>query len=348
MELNEEIMKRFIAGDCEEEEEYLVLERLREHPNYFKQYLLQHPAILDEKYSQKLSEKLTSRLFEEIHFEIDRKQKKASALVVRFGTIAAILAITLGCWYFGLFSPKQNTSTFLVIESKVIQRNLSDTVQHWSLPDHSSVKAEPGAVLTYSKSFNKIKREVNLTGEAEFNIVHNEKRPFIVYSSKITTTVLGTRFSVKTNQEKIEVKLYEGKVMVKNISGKALKPFYLDPGNGIIYTISTGKFLAISNFNGLKNIKSRNRNIKQVAKSGSDDDNIMDFDNTSMEFAIDKLAEKYEVEIQYSPADIEGVNLIAQISKKQPLIKILTDIALTNGLNVKKAGQNIFIIEKNK
>ena len=65
-----------------------------------------------------------------------------------------------------------------------------------------------------------------------------------------------------------------------------------------------------------------------------------------METAIDRLAEIFEAEIQYSPIDIDGVNLIAQVTKKQSLKKILQDIALTNGLEVKEIKKDVFVLMK--
>ena len=65
------------------------------------------------------------------------------------------------------------------------------------LPDGSLVYLEPGSTLKYTGNFGKEERTVALTGEAFFEVQHNAKYPFIVSSSLINTTVLGTSFNME-------------------------------------------------------------------------------------------------------------------------------------------------------
>jgi ferric-dicitrate binding protein FerR (iron transport regulator) len=65
------------------------------------------------------------------------------------------------------------------------------------LPDGSLVYLEPGSTLKYTGNFGKEERTVALTGEAFFEVEHNAKFPFIVASSLINTTVLGTSFNME-------------------------------------------------------------------------------------------------------------------------------------------------------
>lgn len=346
MELNEEILERFLAGDCEQEEESFVLQALQEKPDLIDQYFQQHPPFLENSYNKKLPEDVSDRLFNQIYTVIEEKKKRKSKLFFQIGSVAAFIVLAFGLWRIVGLNDTRNLGSPQVTVTKIVKINKSDTLQNWVLPDNSVVKASPGAVLSYLNTFNRIKRDVYLTGNAEFDIRHNAQKPFTVFSNKITTTVLGTRFSIDANKKRIEVKLLEGKVMVRKISENTLKPLYLNPGNAVVYTISTGKFLAISNFNKIKGRVKPRLSPTAVVTSNNKANEVIAFDNTSMEYAIDKLAEQYEVEIQYSPMDIEGINLIAQISKKQPLIKVLEDIAMTNGLTVKQNEKNVFILEK--
>jgi ferric-dicitrate binding protein FerR (iron transport regulator) len=60
------------------------------------------------------------------------------------------------------------------------------------------------------------KREVKVEGQAAFAVVKNEQQPFIVYSDRVKTTVLGTVFEVtaEKDSDNIRVRLLAGKVMV--------------------------------------------------------------------------------------------------------------------------------------
>nr|WP_068888140.1 FecR domain-containing protein [Pedobacter panaciterrae] len=66
-----------------------------------------------------------------------------------------------------------------------------------TLPDGSMVLLNARSVLTVDKNFNDKNREVNLVGEAFFDVTHNKNRPFKVHTEDFDINVLGTSFNVK-------------------------------------------------------------------------------------------------------------------------------------------------------
>ncbi len=85
------------------------------------------------------------------------------------------------------------------------------------LPDGTNVWLNSGSKITYSKDLDTGSlREVYLTGEAFFDVVRNEKRPFIIHTAKMDIKVLGTRFNVKAYLEDktTETSLIKGSVEV--------------------------------------------------------------------------------------------------------------------------------------
>lgn len=52
-------------------------------------------------------------------------------------------------------------------------------------------------------------------GEAFFDIAHDAKRPFVVHAGKQTVTVLGTKFSLHRDGDKLRVAVLEGRVQVQ-------------------------------------------------------------------------------------------------------------------------------------
>ena len=98
------------------------------------------------------------------------------------------------------------------------------------LPDGSTVWLNAGSKLDYTKIGSTGNREVQLTGEAFFDIVKNPERPFIIHTSKIDVKVLGTKFNVKAypDDKTVETSLVQGsvEVFVKNRPGEKylLKP----------------------------------------------------------------------------------------------------------------------------
>lgn len=87
-----------------------------------------------------------------------------------------------------------------------------------ALPDGSTVWLNTGSKLEYAKGFSGRERAVLLEGEAYFDVVENEKQPFLVRSGKLITRVLGTAFSVKAykNMDTIMVTVLQGKVQVND------------------------------------------------------------------------------------------------------------------------------------
>lgn len=98
------------------------------------------------------------------------------------------------------------------IESK----NIAEKQQKVILPDNSIVILEKNASIITDENYGKENRKVYLTGEAFFEVVRNEKKPFLVFSENLVTEVLGTSFRIKpkSNNRMIEVSVKTGKVSV--------------------------------------------------------------------------------------------------------------------------------------
>ena len=104
-----------------------------------------------------------------------------------------------------------------------------------NLPDGSTVTLNNGSKLDYPPTFNNSTRDVYLTGEAFFDIKHDEKRPFLVHTGNYVTRVLGTAFNIKAYPEdaNVAVTVTRGKVQVqKNGIKKALG--ILIPGDQLV------------------------------------------------------------------------------------------------------------------
>lgn len=102
-----------------------------------------------------------------------------------------------------------------------------------TLPDSSSVHLNSGARIEYPVVFRKDKREVYLTGEAMFDVVHDESRPFVVRTFMSEVSVLGTKFDVEAYKESsiFTTTLLEGRVKVVNLSDPERKGIILNPND---------------------------------------------------------------------------------------------------------------------
>jgi ferric-dicitrate binding protein FerR (iron transport regulator) len=108
------------------------------------------------------------------------------------------------------------------------------------LADGSKVTLNSASVLSYPLTFRTAIREVELQGQAFFEIKRDTLHPFIVKTSKLAVQVLGTSFDVSNyNQEKeLSVTVQSGKVSVLAESNPEKQ--ILLKGDRVVYHTSDG------------------------------------------------------------------------------------------------------------
>jgi len=91
------------------------------------------------------------------------------------------------------------------------------------LPDGTKVNMNAETNLSYgSNDFNQKHRSISMSGEAYFEVVKNEKIPFIIRTSDAEIEVLGTTFNLLTREDEssVEVDLISGSVSLKPNNSK--------------------------------------------------------------------------------------------------------------------------------
>jgi transmembrane sensor len=102
------------------------------------------------------------------------------------------------------------------------------------LPDDSRV--ELGTDTRLRTAISRDRREVWLErGEAYFEVAHDPRRPFSVYAGDRKITVLGTKFSVRRDGDRVRVAVLEGRVRVEPL-GAAIRaePVVVDRGDLVV------------------------------------------------------------------------------------------------------------------
>ncbi|WMI68156.1 FecR family protein [Mangrovimonas sp. YM274] len=142
--------------------------------------------------------------------------------------IAATLVIMLGLSGF-LFWPSNDQVHTIA--------NYSDKVEQVVLVDGSKVMLNIGSEISYNEDeFNETIREIELKGEAFFDVTRNESKPFIVNSGDVATKVLGTSFNIDYSGNNTVVTVVSGKVGVLN--GKTNETVVLHPNEQTISNAS--------------------------------------------------------------------------------------------------------------
>src|SRR5260221_1009127 len=117
--------------------------------------------------------------------------------------------------------------------SRITTKNGSKT--NLLLPDGTRVWLNAGSSITYDSSYDKMMREVILSGEGYFDVVRNKEKPFIIHAAKINIKVLGTQFNVKSypTDNTTEASLIHGSIEV-TFRDKPNKKIILKPNEKIV------------------------------------------------------------------------------------------------------------------
>ena len=91
------------------------------------------------------------------------------------------------------------------------------------LSDGSKVWLNAASSITFPTQFTGNDRVVTVKGEAYFEVVHNQSRPFKVLTGRQEVTVLGTHFNIKAydDESTINTTLLQGSVKVSDLSSRA-------------------------------------------------------------------------------------------------------------------------------
>ena len=122
-----------------------------------------------------------------------------------------VFAVVLSAFFFYWQAGRTPTSTNKIYTTVVADNGQISKV---ILPDSSVVWLNSGTRITYDNGFAVDNREINLTGQAFFQVTKNKKIPLRVFSGNLEVKVLGTRFDVDAYPENksVNVVLESGKI----------------------------------------------------------------------------------------------------------------------------------------
>jgi ferric-dicitrate binding protein FerR (iron transport regulator) len=178
---------------------------------------------------------------------------KRGFLIIKQLAISICLIGILIAGYF-IFENENRKKDHLPVEksSEIATKNGSKTTI--TLPDGTKVWVNAGSKLTYENSYGNILREVTLSGEAFFDVVHNAEKPFVIHTSKMDIRVLGTAFNVRCypDEKKMETSLIRGSIEV-TLKDRQKEKIYLKPNEKLTLTDDEVSTSLIKNVKKAKN-----------------------------------------------------------------------------------------------
>ncbi|WP_316843719.1 FecR family protein [Pedobacter psychrodurus] len=191
-----------------------------------------------------------------------------------------------------------------------------------TMPDGSNIYLNGDSKIRYAQNFNVGKRIVYLVGEAFFDVQHRNKQPFVVYTGKVSTSVLGTSFNINAypSLKNITISIQTGKVGVlfKN-KGKTEPVHFLLPDEQLIINKNNGK--------------STKRAVNAIDYNSWREYKLFFYDEPLREIA-EVIAREYDLDVEIKTEALKEVKLTAKFDKC-PAKQIMDMIAKLSGSKYK-------------
>lgn len=219
---------------------------------------------------------------------------------------------------------------FVLLGSTLFLRFFTETVyapagEHLAvvLPDGSEVRLNAGSNIAYKPYWWRFNRELELKGEAFFEVEEGSK--FEVLSASGRTIVLGTSFNVYARENLFKVTCFSGEVkVVSNMSGHSLN-------------IGPNEEASLNKDGSLRLSK-----VKDAGESASWINDMFIFTAMPLPMVFDEIERQYAVDIRM---DKEFDYLYTgNFSRSQSLEKVLKMVCRPYGLQFQKADNGTLII----
>lgn len=217
--MNNDLLQRYIEGNVTDEEAAVVVAWLDEDEQHVKEFMALHQLYAITTMNPQPGQPALSEATSSRWFRIGRELLK----------VAAVVLIVLGgrAWW--------NSSENVEEEPLAYQTLIVPAGQRAELvlPDSTKVWLNAHSKLVYPVSFRKDNRQVELEGEAYFEVKRKETVPFVVKTREVDVKVLGTEFNVQAYPESqsTEVALLKGRVELDAAGGGSF--YRMKPGEQV-------------------------------------------------------------------------------------------------------------------
>ena len=252
------ILKKYFEDRASEEEVILILEWLESAENSFIREKYLHLLWNEMETGSEEADIDLERLLDKIHHEINLASRDKSAVTIpspgrrsgitfthvlrTLGRIAAIFLVPVMA-YIGweIYSQKMWVKNQAEVVYNEIKCPLGAKSQ-FELPDGTRGSLNNGSLLRYPVKFTGKTREVELYGEAFFDVVHNRERPFIINTVGLDVKVLGTRLNIYSypDEDYQEITLESGSVeLIKREDDNIVPIAEMKAGQHAVYKFGT-------------------------------------------------------------------------------------------------------------
>jgi len=196
------------------------------------------------------------------------------------------------------------------------------------LPDGSKVWLNAASSLKYPTAFTGNERKVELTGEAYFEVVHNNKQPFRVVTANQTIEDIGTYFNINAYQDEpvIKTTLLEGSIKISENGRSAI----LKPGEQAQIMVNSSKININLNADAEEAIAWKNGRTQ--------------FNNADIKSIMRMLSRWYNIDVVYQ-GNINESGFGGSVSRSKNISEVLKVLELTGELHFKIEGRKVTVMQ---
>ena len=331
-EVDWELLDRYLSGEATAEEQARVEAWLAEDPDRWAQMAELRDAIeraaLTEPAVEEAKAEVWARLQREIGAAEEPRQRAPRSLTLAGGprwstgaqiAAAIVLAVTGGGVVAALMSRSHPAPP-----PERLARTLPGQRATLKLPDGSSVILGVASSLRYPAAFGSAGRPVALEGEAYFQVVHDERRPFSVRAGTLVAQDLGTEFIVRAYPEDstARVVVRNGRVGIRAAASVQAPERVVSAGQ--LGRLGAGQEPVVE--------------PADTALYFAWTDGRLVFDRTPLRDALPQLGRWFDLEFRLADPALGSV-LLSATFRTQPTPDVLDNLAASLGMRQRRQGR---------
>lgn len=231
-----------------------------------------------------------------------------------------------------------------------------------TLPDGTTIWLNAGSNLKYSSEFGHKEREVQLTGEAYFDVFHNPSKVFLVKTSELNIKAYGTSFNVKSYPEEgtIEATLIEGSIGVirTGFENKKHDEVVLEPNQRVVYYKKTKKVESAELLDAKEEeeapVKREEKKLTYLISKGIETkeytswkDGTLFITSETLEDLAVKLERKYDVNIHFESEALKKLKFTGSL-ENETVDQVIDAIGIAANIDYKIEDRDILLSERTK
>lgn len=251
------------------------------------------------------------------------EKKLATKKVKRLSLVRYAAAISL------VFIMSLSILLYLDRDPEMITVATANYTKEIILPDGSNVTLSHYSSLQYPVKFKKDSRQVEIKGEAYFDVFKDKEHPFVVLAENIQIKVLGTQFNVESysKDDYIKTTLVEGSVSVCN--NKNNDAIILSPNESALF------------------YKANETLYKEYSEKAKDEiawrDGKLIFNNKTIEQIAVDLSNYFNVSIVVNDTSLKEYKVTARFDNEEGIEEILNILQSVANFNWTESDSTITI-----